>query len=129
AWEAARLACIDDVIRDLQMQMMTPIDEGGAIFSRGQQQRLLLARALVHQPHLLLLDDAMGAVDTETRQRIHANLHGITRLMVVYRISEMKSADRILFMEGGRIVDSGRYEELYQNNAKFRQTVEAQAEA
>lgn len=125
AWRAAEIACIDDLIRDLKMQMLTPIDDGGAVFSRGQQQRLLLARALVHQPRLLLLDEAMNAIDEATCQRIHAKLSalGITRLMVVYRPSEMQSANRILLMHDGRIIASGSYAALYQEQAIFRQLV------
>lgn len=129
AWHAARIACIDDLIHDLRMGMMTLLDEGGAAFSRGQQQRLLLARALVHRPKLLLLDEALGAIDGATRQKIHDNLktEGITRVMVVYNSSEMRHADRVAFMQRGRIVGSGPYEELYQAHEGFRDWVAGQA--
>lgn len=125
AWQAARLACIDDLIHDLKMGMMTIIDENGGVFSWGQQQRLLLARALVHGPRLLLLDEAMNAIDEATRQRIHAHLNAanITRLMVVYRANEMQAADRILLMHKGRIIAQGGYDVLYQEQAIFRQLV------
>jgi ABC-type bacteriocin/lantibiotic exporter with double-glycine peptidase domain len=131
AWEAARLACIDDLIRDLAMHMMTSLDEGGGIFSKGQQQRLLLARALVHRPRLLILDEALGAIDEATRQKIEANLRalGISRLMIAYRPEEVKTADRVLFMEAGRVVAEGTYAALAASHPGFRRLLLASADS
>jgi ABC-type bacteriocin/lantibiotic exporter with double-glycine peptidase domain len=125
AWKAARIAAVDSVIRAMPMQMMTILIEGMNIFSRGQQQRLLLARALAHCPNLLILDDAMSALDNATRQTIAANLKSIaiTQLHIVYRRSELLSADRILVMHRGEIVQEGTYEELNARSGLFHRII------
>src|SRR5262249_18857775 len=112
--QAATLACIDDDIARMPMQYDTLIVAGGASLSGGQRQRLALARALVHQPAVLLLDEATSALDAATERGVQENLDRLrcTRILIAHRLSTVMSADRILVMEQGRIVEQGKHEDL-----------------
>lgn len=112
--EAARLACIDRDIAHMPMNLETLVSEGGAGLSGGQRQRLALARALARKPAILLLDEATSHLDTATEAAIAANLRkaGCTQIVIAHRLSTVRHADLILVMEGGRIVERGRHEEL-----------------
>lgn len=125
--EAARFACIDTVIEALPEGYDTPLGENGAILSGGQRQRLALARALVHKPSILLLDEATSSLDLETEAQVHANLAslGCTRIIIAHRLATVMDADRILVLDGGRVVQEGRYEELCGQDGLFQDLVEA----
>jgi len=125
--EAARLACIDAVIEALPEGYDTPLGENGAILSGGQRQRLALARALVHKPSILLLDEATSSLDLETEAEVHANLAslGCTRIIIAHRLATVMDADRILVLDGGRVVQEGRYEELSGRDGLFQDLVVA----
>ena len=125
--EAARLACIDSVVEALPDGYDTPLGENGAILSGGQRQRLALARALVHKPAILLLDEATSSLDFETEARVHANLAsiGCTRIIIAHRLATVMDADRILVLDGGRIVQEGRYQDLCSQTGLFQDLVEA----
>lgn len=112
--EAARLACIDERIAGLPRGYDTLIGEGGARLSGGERQRLALARALVRQPRLLLLDEATSSLDLATERCVHENLRsiGCTRVVIAHRLETVRDADRILVIDGGRIVQQGSYETL-----------------
>ncbi|MGB2822113.1 MAG: ABC transporter ATP-binding protein [Phycisphaerae bacterium] len=114
--EAARMACVDDAIREFEKGYDTLVGERGVTLSGGQRQRVALARAIVADPPILILDDALSAVDTETESMI---LHALrtrrgrrTTLLIAHRLSTLMQADRILVLEDGRIVQSGTHEEL-----------------
>jgi ABC-type multidrug transport system fused ATPase/permease subunit len=113
ALEAADLAATVDA---LPLGLETPVGERGLSLSGGQRQRLALARALIAEPALLLLDDCTSALDTETEDRIYAALWyhwpRRTRLIVSHKIASLRWADRILVLDGGRIVDQGSHDEL-----------------
>jgi len=123
AWEAAEKAGIADEIRALPMQMHTVVTEGSAAFSGGQVQRMLLARALVGRPKLILLDEATSALDNIVQRAITERMEnlGCTRLVIAHRLSTVQNADCIHFLAGGRIVESGRYDELIDQDGPFRQ--------
>jgi ABC-type bacteriocin/lantibiotic exporter with double-glycine peptidase domain len=125
--EAARLACIDSVIEALPQGYDTPLGENGAILSGGQRQRLALARALAHKPSILLLDEATSSLDLETEARVHENLAslGCTRIVIAHRLATVMDADRILVLDGGRIVQEGHYGELSRREGLFQRLVEA----
>ena len=125
--EAARLACIDSVIESLPQGYDTPLGENGGILSGGQRQRLALARAIAHKPSILLLDEATSSLDLETEARVHENLAliGCTRIVIAHRLTTVMDADRILVLDGGRIVQEGRYEELCGQEGLFQNLVEA----
>ena len=123
AWAAAELAGIAADIRQLPMGLHTVLNEGVPTFSGGQVQRLLLARALVGRPKLLILDEATSALDNVTQAGITANIErlGITRLVVAHRLSTIRNADTIHFISEGKIRESGTFVELMKANGPFSQ--------
>jgi len=124
AWLAARLAGLEDDIRAMPMGMHTLVGEGGGNVSSGQRQRLLIARAIVHRPKILLLDEATSALDNVTQsivtESLHNQLRGITRVVIAHRLDGIVKADRIYVLTDGRIVQSGRYDQLIAEPGPFR---------
>jgi ABC-type bacteriocin/lantibiotic exporter with double-glycine peptidase domain len=114
AWEAAEMAGIADDIRAMPMQMHTIVAEGGATFSGGQQQRLLIARALVRKPRIVFFDEATSALDNASQQLVSNSLDALhtTRIVVAHRLSTIRHADRICVMQNGRLVQMGTFDEL-----------------
>jgi NHLM bacteriocin system ABC transporter ATP-binding protein len=114
AWEAARLAGLDHDIEAMPMGMHTVISEGANTLSGGQCQRLMIARALVNHPRILLFDEATSALDNRTQAIVSASLAAlnVTRIVIAQRLSTVKSADRIVVLSGGKIVQSGTFAEL-----------------
>jgi ATP-binding cassette subfamily C protein len=123
AWEAARRAGLDEEIRSLPLGMHTYIGEGGATFSGGQRQRLLIARAIAARPRLLYFDEATSALDNETQAIVSESLKQLkaTRIAIAHRLSTIVDADRIYVLHGGQIVQSGTYRELMQQDGPFRE--------
>jgi ATP-binding cassette subfamily B protein len=114
--EAARLAGLDEDLAGFPQGLETVVGERGIMLSGGQKQRVALARALVRDAPVLLLDDCLSAVDTQTEERILRHLRqvfrGRTVLLVSHRVSTVQGADSILVLDGGRAVERGRHEEL-----------------
>lgn len=127
-WEALRAARVDDVVRALPGGLDAPLGERGANLSGGQRQRLALARALVREPRVLVLDDATSAVDPRVEQAILRGLRGgggptggaPTVLLVAYRMSSVLLADEVVHVEQGRVVDRGTHAELLARDAGYR---------
>ncbi|MER5895206.1 ABC transporter ATP-binding protein [Streptomyces sp. NPDC001876] len=121
---AARTARADEFIERLPHGYDTVVGEQGLTLSGGQRQRLALARALVGDPAVLVLDDATSAIDARVEAEIHAGLHEATRrrttLIVAHRRSTLELADRIAVLDGGRITDTGTLDELRSRSALFR---------
>ncbi len=128
AWEAARMAGFDADIRQMPMGMHTVVSEGGATLSGGQRQRLMIARALVNRPRVLLFDEATSALDNRTQAIVTASLAQLqaTRLVIAHRLSTITQADRIIVLERGRIVQSGTYQELIAHPGLFAQLAQRQ---
>ena len=124
AWRAARLAGLEDDIRRMPMGMYTLIGEGGGNISSGQRQRLLIARAIVRRPKILLLDEATSALDNVTQAIVSDSLanqlKGVTRVVIAHRLDAILNADRIYVVKDGRIVQSGRYQQLLEEPGAFR---------
>ena len=121
AWEAAELAGIADEIRAMPMGMSTLVSQGG-VFSGGQRQRLMIARALVRRPKILLLDEATSAVDNKTQFAIARNVEqlNMTRIVIAHRLSSIRGADIIYVLdEHGRLVEQGPYEDLMRRGGLF----------
>lgn len=117
----------DDVIK-MPMGIFTGVSEGGGTVSGGQQQRILLARALANNPKILFLDEATSALDNVTQAQVCANLkdRNITRVMIAHRLSTVKDCDKILVMDKGRIVESGNFEELMNLKGHFYELAKRQ---
>ncbi len=118
---AARIACIDETICALPDGYDTMIGAGGVSFSGGQRQRLVLARALVHRPAILFLDEATSSLDADTEREVHANLTalGCTRVIIAHRLATVRDADRVLVLDGGAIVEEGSYTQLVARGGLF----------
>jgi len=112
--EACRDAQLLDLIEALPGGLNTPLAEGGRTLSGGQRQRLELARALLQDPAILILDEATSALDAETEQRVEEALRrrACTQIVVAHRLSTIRDADLILVLEGGRVVQRGRHDQL-----------------
>ncbi|WP_157553482.1 ABC transporter ATP-binding protein [Jiangella gansuensis] len=121
---AARAAAADEFIDALPDGYDTVVGEQGITLSGGQRQRVALARALLTEPDILLLDDATSSVDIKVEERIHANLEPFlasrTVLLVAYRESTLRLADRVVLVDDGRVVDEGGHAELLERNALYR---------
>jgi ATP-binding cassette subfamily C protein len=121
AWEAAELAGLADDIRNMPMGMHTYVSEGGGTLSGGQRQRLLIARAIVHRPKIMFLDEATSALDNRAQAIITESLDRLdaTRIVIAHRLSTIVNADRICFLEGGRIAEQGTHRELMDRGGAF----------
>ena len=128
AWEAAEIAGIADDIRAMPMQMHTMISEGQGGISGGQKQRLMIARAIAPKPRILIFDEATSALDNKTQKQVSEALDRMncTRIVIAHRLSTIKNCDRILMLEGGRIIEDGTYDELMRLHGKFAELVERQ---
>jgi NHLM bacteriocin system ABC transporter peptidase/ATP-binding protein/NHLM bacteriocin system ABC transporter ATP-binding protein len=124
AWRAARLAGLEEDIRAMPMGMHTLVGEGGGNLSSGQRQRLLIARAIVHRPKILLLDEATSALDNVTQNIVSDSLtnqlRGVSRVVIAHRLDGIVKADRIYVLKDGRIVQSGRFDQLLAEPGPFR---------
>src|SRR5262249_49337909 len=109
--EAAAVARLDTDVADFPKGFATPVGERGITLSGGQKQRTALARALFVDPKILILDDALSAVDTYTEEEILSRLRGVMRartsIIVAHRISTVRDADRIFVLDQGRIAERG----------------------
>jgi len=121
AWEAARMAGLDEDIRQMPMGMHTIVSDGGGTLSGGQRQRLMIARAVVHRPRILFLDEATSALDNRTQQIVGESLARLqaTRVVIAHRLSTILHADCIYVLENGVIVENGTYAELMSRGGAF----------
>lgn len=121
AWAAARLAGLDEDILQMPMGMHTFAGENGSLLSGGQRQRLMIARAVVRRPNLLLFDEATSALDNRSQQIVTERISELkaTRIVVAHRLSTIMAADRIYVLDAGRVVEEGTYEELMERNGLF----------
>lgn len=122
AWQAARLAGIAPDIERMPMGMHTHLGDGGGSISGGQRQRLMIARAIVGRPRILLFDEATSALDNHTQAVVSRSLENLqaTRIVIAHRLSTIVKADKIFVMDKGTIVDSGTYDELISRDGIFR---------
>jgi ATP-binding cassette subfamily B protein len=113
---AAGVAQLDKDVRDFPNGYETMVGERGITLSGGQKQRAAIARAVVTNPRILILDDALSAVDTYTEEEILVRLRGVmkerTAIIISHRISTVRDADQIVVLDAGRVVEKGRHDEL-----------------
>ena len=128
AWAAAEMAGIADDIRRMPMGMHTIIAEGSGGISGGQRQRLMIARAIAPKPKILMFDEATSALDNITQKIVSESLEKLkcTRIVIAHRLSTIKECDRIIYLEKGKIVEDGTYDQLIALNGKFAELVERQ---
>lgn len=128
--QACRLAQADEFIQNLPDGYETYIEQGGTNVSGGQRQRLCIARALLKEPKVLILDDSTSAVDTATEAKIRKafreKIPGTTKFIIAQRIASVQDADRIIVMDNGRIADFGSHEELMKASKVYREIYESQ---
>ena len=128
--EAAQLADVHANITQFQKGYDTVLGERGVTVSGGQKQRISIARALMKNAPILIMDDSVSAVDTKTEQAILSNLRqtraGKTTLLIAHRISTVQAMDKILFMEDGRLSGFDTHQNLYRDNAAYRKMVDLQ---
>ena len=129
-FEVSKKACIHDNITMFKNEYKTLIGERGVTLSGGQIQRLTIARAFIKNPKILLLDDCLSAVDTETEEKILRNIKEIrknkTTIIVSHRISTVKRSDKIIVLKNGKIIQSGTHKNLIHKNGYYRNLNEKQ---
>ena len=128
AWEASRKAGLADDIKRLPMGMHTYVSEGGGGFSGGQKQRLMIARALVHDPRVLFLDEATSALDNRTQSLVTQSMDRLqaTRVVIAHRLSTIQNADKICYLHQGKLIEQGTYEELMALGGHFSELAKRQ---
>lgn len=130
ARNAAKLADVDGNIKEFQRGYDTMLGERGVTVSGGQKQRISIARALMKDAPILILDDSVSAVDTKTEAAILENLRasrqGKTTILIAHRVSTIEKMDQILFLEDGKLLAAGSHEKLYADCPEYRKMVELQ---
>jgi len=128
---ACQLAQADEFVSEMPQGYNTHIEQGGTNVSGGQRQRLCIARALLKQPRILILDDSTSACDTQTDARIQRafreELPGMTKLIIAQRISSVKGCDRILVMDNGVVTGFDTHEHLLATNALYQEIYDIQS--
>ncbi len=129
-WRALEIAQAKDFVEAMPKGLDSPISQGGTNVSGGQRQRLCIARAIAHNPDIFIFDDSFSALDLTTdaklRKALWAALPEATKIVVAQRVSTITGADRIIVLEGGRIVGDGTHDELLKTNDTYREIVESQ---
>ena len=129
-YNACKIACLDDFIQELPNGYDTIIGEGGVNLSGGQKQRLAIARALVQKTEIILFDEATSALDNETQEKIQRAIENMkneyTILIIAHRLSTIIHADRILYLEDGKIIAQGTHHELLKNCLSYQKLYESE---
>lgn len=127
-WEAAEMAGVGEDIRAMPMKLSTHVASDMSGLSGGQRQRLMIARALISRPRIVIFDEATSALDNPTQAKVTESVRRLnaTRIVVAHRLSTVREADRIIVIEQGRIVESGTYDELLAQGGSFARMADAQ---
>jgi ATP-binding cassette subfamily B protein len=128
--EAAKMADVDENIMDTKLGYSTKLGEKGINLSGGQKQRISIARAIISEPTVLIFDDCLSALDTETEEHVLRNLNRIakdqTKIFISHRVSTIRNADKIFVLDEGEIVESGSHKELLEKGAVYSELFEQQ---
>ena len=121
--EAAEIASLDADVQDFAGRYDTMVGERGITLSGGQKQRSAIARAVVRDPRILILDDSLSAVDTQTEEKILSRLRGVMRgrttILIAHRTSTVRDADQIVVLKDGAIIECGTHEELLERGGYY----------
>ncbi|MCQ2238868.1 MAG: peptidase domain-containing ABC transporter [Bacteroidaceae bacterium] len=127
---SAQIACIDEFVQTLPLKYETEVGKGGVGLSRGQQQRVLIARAVYKDPDYIILDEATNSLDANNEQTIVDNLSeyykGRTVIIIAHRLSTVRNADQIVVMESGKIVEIGTHESLIKQKGYYHKLIQNQ---
>jgi ATP-binding cassette subfamily B protein len=130
-YDSAKKAVIFDNIMDFEDGFETKIGERGITLSGGQKQRISIARAIIRNPKILVLDDCLSAVDTNTENAILNNLKGImnqkTTFLISHRVSNARLADKIIVLDDGKIVELGTHKQLLETGGMYKDLYEKQS--
>ena len=130
--KALRVAQMSETIEATQERLNKVVEQGGANFSGGQKQRLCIARALLKNPKILILDDSTSAVDTKTdrliRKALKNDLPEMTKIVIAQRISSIEEADQIIVLDNGEINGIGTHKQLLENNEIYREVYQSQTQ-
>ncbi len=130
--KALRVAQMSETIEATQERLNKVVEQGGANFSGGQKQRLCIARALLKNPKILILDDSTSAVDTKTdrliRKALKNDLPDMTKIVIAQRISSIEEADQIIVLDNGEINGIGTHKQLLENNEIYREVYQSQTQ-
>ena len=131
-WAACRAACADEFLERMPDGLDTDLGQGGVNVSGGQKQRLCIARAILKQPKILILDDSTSAVDTATDAKIRRSfaneLKDATKIIIAQRVTSVQDADMLLVMDQGTVIAQGTHAELMENCALYRDVYQSQQE-
>ncbi|MDR2932438.1 MAG: ABC transporter ATP-binding protein/permease, partial [Oscillospiraceae bacterium] len=127
---AARISCVDDAIEQFAEGYDTIVGERGVTLSGGQKQRVAIARTLIKNPPIMIFDDSLSAVDTQTDARIREALKdrtsGVTTIIIAYRVTSLSQADKIIVLDSGKILEMGTHGELMAKNGVYRRVHDMQ---
>ena len=121
AWEALRMSCLEDEVRQMPMGLHTMVSGNDSGFSGGQKQRILIARALISKPKIIFFDEATSALDNLSQKQVSENLDKqyCTRVVIAHRLSTVRHCDRIIVLDKGKIAEQGTFEELMAKKGLF----------
>ena len=123
-WQALEIAQMRDVVEGMPAGLDTAIGRSGIRLSGGQRQRLAIARMILADPRVVILDEATSSLDTETEARLHEAMHSFlqnrTTLIIAHRLSAVRQADRVLVFDAGKIIDEGHHDELIHRDGLYR---------
>ena len=123
-WQAIEIAQLRDVVEKMPLGLETIIGRSGIRLSGGQRQRLAIARMILADPKIVILDEATSSLDTETEARLHEAMHEFlqqrTTLIIAHRLSAVRQADRVLVFDAGKIIDEGCHDELMNRDGLYR---------
>ncbi len=127
-WTAVRTAEVENQIKSMPMGMMTMVGASGSVLSGGESQRITIARSVINNPRIMLLDEATNWLDNESQAKVMRNLTALTstRIVIAHRLSTLEQADRIYVLQAGKVVQIGSFSELMETDGVFRELVRRQ---